>query len=305
MTLRKLNGASATPRLRRLDKWLLALWLMSCALVGCASIGRNLTDGATASLGPKVPALTHDAAVGARDALAEPETLQALIKLESALLVDAREGAIGEDTKQKLQVLLDASLQTLRAGATDTEKQLGDDLVKQVGKMRDQALGPETGTRLEALTEGLIGEATRDRVGALLDSALSNERLGRIRDQLLGNGTRDSVNNLIAGAISTAADSLAKKAPGMLQPFIDRIHEEESKVTKLLWLLLIVAIAVVVGIAVVVHLIQKHRRVIRVVTKQIEANDNQQLKHAIKQAADSAGVEDYLHMLLKQSGVVT
>jgi len=304
MTLRKLNGAGATPRLRRLDKWLLMLWLASSTLVGCAWLGKDLASGAVEGAGPKVSGLTHDAAAGARDALAEPETQQALLNLEKAVLDGAREGAIGPETQRKLQQLIDASFATLKVNATETrDSLLGDGLTKDVGRLRDEALGAKTAGELHQLKDELLGDDTNARVKALVNGTLNDETLDRVREHLVGAPLDKSVNDLITHAAAT----LKKQLPGVMNSVFPQLNDElktaENRVFGLLVGLAIVIGLVVALVAVALYYLRKHRRIIRVITKKVEERADKPLKDSIKKAADEAGVEEYLHMLLEKNGI--
>jgi hypothetical protein len=301
MTLRHVTGIRATTRLWRLNAMLLGLLLVSFALLGCAAIGEGLADGAGKSLGPRVPTLTHDAVAGARDALAESETEKALLKLEKAMVDSAREGAIGPETQAKLQQLLDASFVTLRTNAVQTrESLLGEGLSKDVARLRDEALGAKTSAQIHDLKDEILGEDTNTRMKALVDSALSNESLDRIRERLVGAPLDKSVNELLKHASVT----LKSELPNVLDPVLKALGTAENRVFGLLVLLVVIVGAVVTLVAVALFYFRKHRRIIRVITRRVEDHaNNEALKVSIKKAADDAGVEDYLHMLLKKNDI--
>jgi len=301
MTLRKLTGIHATPRLWRLNALLFAVLMVSCALLGCASWGENIGDGVVKSLGPRVPALTHDAVTGARDALAESETEKALLKLEKGLIDSAREGAIGPETQAKLQQLLDASFATLRTNAVETrESLLGKGLSQDIDRLRENALGSKTTAKVHELKAELLGEDTNARVKALVDSALSNETLDRVRERLVGAPLDKSLNELLTHAAAT----LKVELPGILSPLGDQLKTAENRVFGLLVALAIVVGLVVTLVAVALYYLRKHRRIIRVITRKVEEHaDNTGLKESIKKAADDADVEPYLHMLLKKNDI--
>lgn len=298
---------------RVLRRWLLLALLTILNLTGCwESMGNGVTGGALSAASGKIAPLTGEAVTGARDALEEPETQEALLKLEGALLKDAREGLIGEDTKKKLQALLDASMKTLSESAVETEAQLGDQVVEQVGRLREQALGKATQTHIDELKENLIGPATGEQLGALIDTVLSEERLGRIRTELVGEPMQASINALVAGAVGSAADSAQQKLPALLdavlEPLKKQLDDAEKRAKR--WLLVTVLLIITLLLAIVGAwlLIHRDRRVIRVVTKEIENFTNadpaqKKLKKGIKKAADSAGLEEYLHSLLEKNGI--
>ena len=305
---------------RVLRRWLMLALLFVVNLTGCWEwVGGGVTKGALTEARGNIAPLTEDAVIGARNALEEPETQEALLRLEGALLNDAREGLIGEDTKKKLQTLIDASMKTLRESAVEAESELGNELVHQVGKVREQALGKDTQERIEEIKKQVIGPAVGEQLGALVDTVLSEERLGRIRKELVGEPMQESVNALVAGAVRSAADSAQEKLPALIDAVWSPLKKDlekqldDAKQSAKLWLivavLLIIALVLAIGGAWL--LIHRDRRVLRVVTKEIETYTNEhdpekkKLKKGIKKAADAAGLETYLHSLLKKNEIPT
>jgi len=248
----------------------------------------------------------RDLVAGAREELAREETKAALQGLT---------GSVGDGLEEqipRLDSLLRASTLPLAAGLRD--ELLGDATRLQVRLLRDELLSDTTFLYLVALRNELLGTATRQYATDLRDALLGEvlrEQLAAVRGELIGEATRTAVQLLIDDVVAGLAGSYEARLRPVLREDIDALKRDveegagflTTNAKTLVWSLVagVAVLLIIIGYFVLRSL--RQRRMLALVTKEIDEMEEaprKELTARIKDKALETGLEPHLHKVIEE-----
>lgn len=239
-----------------------------------------------------------------------------LDSLVDGIVDKLRENALGVQTTQKVDSLLESVTAKLTDKADGLTQSVRDSLLSEYTALRIKRIVLEAGdglvTTVDKLREELIGDRTRFLVEQIRADLLGDSTImafARVRNELLGNQTKDMVDSLLASSIATIATGFKEKInPQIKDALADTKDTVEGTVKYIAWALGILVALLALVVAFFWRKFSTRKKIMRILTQEINQIDSQEqydnLVSKIKERTTKENLEGTFQKILKEEKLV-
>ena len=204
--------------------------------------------------------------------------------LVNGIVDNVRKNALGEQTTEKIDSLLEVVTVKLQNKADSLTSSVRDSLLSEYTALKVKRIVLEAGDGLETtasnLREQLIGERTKYLVAQIRSDLLGDSTIlavSRVRNELLGEQTKAMVDSLLASSIATIATGFKDKlSPQIKDTLKDTKKTVEGTVKYVSWALGVLVAVLAIIVAWVWRRFSTRKKIMRILTQEINQIDSQE-----------------------------